>query len=54
MDNILLEIRRRLDLDILNFKLNKEFEIKNLGNASRILGIEIIRNREEGKLLITQ
>lgn len=34
--------------------LNDEFEMKKLGPAKKILGMEICRDRTKGKLLLTQ
>lgn len=39
VDDLLLAMRRRLDLDNLNLKLSKEFEMKYMENSSKILGI---------------
>ena len=38
----------------LKKKLKSEFDMKDLGNAKRILGIEITRNRSENKLSLKQ
>src|ERR1044072_5206600 len=35
-------------------ELNKEFEIKDLGAASRILGIDIRRDRKQSRLCLSQ
>ena len=34
--------------------MRKEFEMKNLGEAKRILGMEIRRDRDRGKLWLSQ
>lgn len=33
--------------------LNMEFEMKNLGKTSRILGMDIIRDRKKGTLILS-
>lgn len=38
----------------LKGSLNKEFEMKDLGKASRILGMDITRDREKGILILSQ
>ncbi|KAL9293378.1 putative RNA-directed DNA polymerase [Arabidopsis thaliana] len=35
-------------------KLNCEFEMKDLGKASRILGMDIIRDKDKGELILSQ
>lgn len=54
VDYILLATKRRLDLDNLKSKLSKKFEMKDMGNASKIIGIKTRRNIVEDKFLITQ
>lgn len=41
-------------IDILKEQLNGEFEMKDLGLAKKILGIELIKNRKKGALFLTQ
>lgn len=41
MDDMLLASNDRLELDTLKERLNSEFEIKDLGPANKILGIDI-------------
>jgi len=38
----------------LKGKLNGEFEMKDLGPTKRVLGIDIVRNCERGKLFLSQ
>ena len=35
-------------------QLSKEFEMKNLGRARKILGMEIMRDKNKGRLCFTQ
>ena len=37
----------------LKMELSKTFEMKNLGNAKRILGMEILRDRKADKLWLS-
>ena len=54
VDDMLIACKSLSEINKLKFKLNSEFEMKDLGNAKRILGMNIIRNRDKGTLLITQ
>ena len=38
----------------LKMELSKPFDMKDLGNAKRILGMEILRDRKAGKLWFSQ
>jgi len=38
----------------LKERLNGEFEMKDLGLAKRVLGIDILRNRDKGELFLSQ
>ena len=37
----------------LKMELSKTFDMKDLGSAKRILGMEILRDRKEGKLWLS-
>lgn len=54
VDDMLLASQDRLELDRLKCELKKEFEMKDLGAATRILGIDIRRNRETKSLFLSQ
>lgn len=41
-------------IDILQQQLKSKFEIKDLGPAKMILGIELIINKKKGTLFLTQ
>lgn len=43
-----------MEIDKLKYKLGKEFEMKNLGAAKKILGMEIRRQQTNRKLLLSQ
>lgn len=42
------------EIDKINETLNKEFDMKYLGEDKRIIGMDIMRNRERGELLLSQ
>lgn len=54
VDDILIACSSNEELDNLKARLNAEFEMKNLGEAKRILGMDIIRNRSRGELFLSQ
>ena len=43
-----------MEIDVLKAQLSKEFEMKDLGGARKILGMEIVRDRKRGQLCLTQ
>jgi len=42
------------DIEKLKEKLNGEFEMKDLGPTKRVLGIDIMRKSDKGKLFLSQ
>ncbi|KAG9450058.1 hypothetical protein H6P81_010023 [Aristolochia fimbriata] len=54
VDDMLIAAKSQVEIDRLKAQLNKEFEMKDLGEAKKILGMEISRNRERGKLWLSQ
>ncbi|GJW21741.1 retrovirus-related pol polyprotein from transposon TNT 1-94 [Tanacetum coccineum] len=54
VDDILLAAKDIQELNKLKIILNTEFDMKDLGAARKILGIEIIRDRKHGKLFLSQ
>lgn len=54
VDDMLLACKDMLQIDLLKEQLKKEFEMKDLGDAKKILGMEIIRDRGKEKLIISQ
>ena len=42
------------EVDKLKAQLKQEFEMKDLGAAKKILGMKILRNRQERKLFLSQ
>ena len=54
VDDMVLISKDMADINQLKQALKSEFEMKNLGAARKILGIDIQRNRNEGKLSLSQ
>ncbi|KZV48074.1 hypothetical protein F511_12624 [Dorcoceras hygrometricum] len=54
VDDMLIASKDRRELDRIKGLLGTEFEMKDMGAASRILGIDIKRNRKEGTLFLSQ
>ena len=54
VDDMLIASRSQREIDHLKTQLNKEFEMKDLGEAEKILGMEISRDRKLGRLCLTQ
>ena len=53
VDDILIASRSQVEIDKMKAQLNKEFEMKDLGEAKKILDMEISRDRQKGKLWLT-
>src|SRR5450759_864977 len=54
VDDMLIAAKERSEVDKLKALLNFEFQMKDLGTAKRILGMQIHRDLETGKLWLTQ
>lgn len=54
VDDMLIAARNKFQIDSLKSQLSKEFEMKDLGAAKKILGMEIHRDRQAGKLFLSQ
>ena len=54
VDDILLAGPNKQELDKVKGMLKEGFEIKDLGSARRILGMDITRDRDEGILWLSQ
>ncbi|KAH9650014.1 hypothetical protein KPL70_026198 [Citrus sinensis] len=54
VDDMLIACKQRDEIDALKLLLSLEFDMKDLGHAKKILGLEIRRNRKEGKIFLTQ
>ncbi|CAJ2628030.1 unnamed protein product [Trifolium pratense] len=53
-DDSLMASSDKQEIQQLKEKLNGEFEMKDLGNAKRILGMDILRDRSKGELFLSQ
>ncbi|KAH9718038.1 hypothetical protein KPL71_022065 [Citrus sinensis] len=54
VDDMLLACKQRKELKWLKDELSSEFEMKNLGPATKILGMHIIRDRNSKTLFLSQ
>lgn len=54
IDDMLIAAKKKYDIQKLKGLLSTEFEMKDLGAARKILGMEIIRDRERRKLFLSQ
>ncbi|WJX45133.1 hypothetical protein P8452_32036 [Trifolium repens] len=54
VDDIHMASSDKHGIQKLKEKLNDEFEMKDLGNAKRILGMNILRDRSKGELFLSQ
>ena len=54
MDDMLIAMRNKTHVQKLKSQLKKEFNMKNLGEAKKILGMEITRDRSSGRLWLSQ
>ena len=53
VDDMLLASKQMSEIERLKQLLNSEFEMKDLGNAKKILGMEITRDRSTGTLFLS-
>ena len=53
VDDMLIGSTNRSSIDKLKARLSLEFEITDLGEGKRILGMEIEKDRVKGKLSLT-
>ena len=51
MDDILIPFKSRSAIDKLKKELASKFEIKDMGEAKKVLNMEIERHRKSGKVL---
>lgn len=51
---MLIASKSKIDLQTLKARLSTKFEMKELGDARRILGMDIRRDRKKGTLFLTQ
>ena len=54
VDDILIATQNMEDIEELKRSLSAEFEMKDLGAARKILGVEIYRDRTKKKLFFSQ
>ena len=51
---MLIASKNKDEIEKLKTQLNQEFEMKDLGEAKKILGMEICRDRARGKVSLSQ
>ena len=54
VDDMLLATKNLVEVNKLKTLLSGEFEMKDLGATKKILGMEIHRDRQAGKLFLSQ
>lgn len=54
VDDMLIASKSKVEIDRLKSQLGKEFEMKDMGAAKKILGMEIRRERSNRKLFLSQ
>jgi len=54
VDDMLIASKNRSAIDKLKKVLSSEFDMKDLGEAKKVLGMEIERDRRSGKVSLTQ
>ncbi|KAH9800560.1 hypothetical protein KPL71_000707 [Citrus sinensis] len=54
VDDMLIACNEREEIEVLKQLLNSEFDMKDLGPARKILGMEIIRNMKKGTMILSQ
>jgi hypothetical protein len=54
MNDMLIALKSKVGIDRLKAQLRIEFEMKDLGEAKKILGIEIQRDKRKGIIYLTQ
>jgi hypothetical protein len=52
VDDMLIAAKNLVEINRLKTQLSGEFEMKDLGATKKILGMEIHRDREAGKLFL--
>ena len=50
VDDILIACKHMDQIDILKQQLKGSFEMKDLGEARKILGVKLIRNKKNGAI----
>jgi len=54
VDNMLIALKGKVEIDRLKAQLRTDFEMKDLREAKKILGMEIQRDRRKGTVCLTQ
>ena len=54
VDHMLVACKRKVEIGNLKLQLNREFEMKDLGEAKKILGMKIAKDAVKGIVHLTQ
>ena len=54
VDDMMIASKSHTEIEKLKSQLNREFEMKDLGEAKKILGMKISRDRKLGRLCLSQ
>ena len=54
VDDMLIACKQKEEIEKLKVELNTEFEMKDLGAATKILGMQIIKDRDSKTLYLSQ
>ena len=54
VDDMLIPSKSRCTINTLKKDLSSEFEMKDLGEAKKVIGMKITRDRRSGKVSLTQ
>ena len=54
VDDMLIASRSQTEVDRMKKQLSKHFEMKELGEARKILGMDILRDKAAGKIWLSQ
>jgi hypothetical protein len=54
IDDMLIAVKSKKEITTLKAQLRSEFEMKDIGAAKKILGMEITRDRKSGLLFLSQ
>ena len=54
VDDLRIVFKSKYEIDKLKTQLNQEFEVKDLGEAKKIIGMEICKDKARGKVSLSQ
>lgn len=54
VDNMLIACKKRVEIEVLKQLLNIVFDMKDLGSGKKILVVEIIKNKRNSSIFLSQ